>query len=337
MMKRTIFKICMPVLFFLFSGICVHAKDFELYSGNLKVKVFPRSGSFCLYQLSAKGKNNYVPLYDDRAQASTNIFSVSFEGKVYKLEKKVGRPVKIEQTENEISIIFDIKNKVYVVQKLSFVPDKYGTSGSLLKVETVLENIDCRPSDIALKAVFDTRLGERRRASLSTDLRAGIYTEVVLQPKTDKDSVIISANSDSACMFFFRQQDSTPKEIYISNWERLQTKHWLPKSLQGRSFNTKYLHNDSAVLFVWDEQKMGCEAKRAITMYIGHYDYIRAVNKKLEKDKMTEEERKNYEHVKALLDKIHKIEQNPDSVSDSDIKKLTEQADSAIKDIREHN
>lgn len=309
-MKNTILKNSAIILFLFFSSVCVSAKNYELYSGNLKLKVFGRSGSFCLYQLSAKGKNNYIPLYDDRSQASTNRLNVFFNGKIYKLQRKIGRPVKIEQTDKEISVTFEIKNKLYIVQKLSFIEDTYGTSGSVLKVQTEIENISCQPSDIALKAVFDTRLGERRRASVSTDLRAGIYTESVLQPKADKDSVIISANSDSACMFFFRQQDSVPAEIYISNWERLQSKHWLPKSVQGRSFNTKYLHNDSAVLFVWPEQKLGCNGKMLITLCIGHYDYIRAANGYDEKEKMTEQEKKDYEYIKALLDKIHKVEEN---------------------------
>lgn len=335
-MKNSALKICTAIFFLLISCVCASAKTYELNSGNLKLKVFSRSGSFCLYQLSAKGKNSYIPLYDDRAQASTNRFSVSFNGTIYRLERKIWRPVKIEQTDNEISLTFEIKNKLYIVQRLSFIPDIYGTSGAILKVQTEIENTSCQSSDIALKAVFDTLLGERRRASVSTDLRAGIYTESILQTNADKDSVIISANSDSACMLFFRQQDSVPAEIYISNWERLQTKHWLPKAVQGRSFNTKYLHNDSAVLFVWPEKKLGCNGKMSVTLCIGHYDYIRAAGGFAEEEKISEQEKKNYEYIKALLDKIHKIEENPDAVSDSDIQDMTEQADGAIKDIQEH-
>lgn len=60
-MKKTI-------LFFVaafISASFLYAKpqpDYELVSGNLKLKVFRKTGNFCLYSLSPRGKSKYIPL-----------------------------------------------------------------------------------------------------------------------------------------------------------------------------------------------------------------------------------------------------------------------------------
>ena len=51
---------------------------------------------------------------------------------------------------------------------------------------------------------------------------------------------------------------------------------------------------------------------------------------------MTEEQKRNYDYIQELLNRIHAVEENPDVISDDEIENLTDQADNAIKDIEEH-
>ena len=50
---------------------------------------------------------------------------------------------------------------------------------------------------------------------------------------------------------------------------------------------------------------------------------------------MTEEQKKNYEYIQELLNRIHAVEENPDEIDDEELERLTNQAENAIKDIEE--
>lgn len=77
-MKRYKIIITLALLMSVFSLFAAGKKETtaELVSGNLKLKFYERSGSFCLYRLSEVGNETWEPLYDDRALASTNYYSL---------------------------------------------------------------------------------------------------------------------------------------------------------------------------------------------------------------------------------------------------------------------
>ena len=85
-------------------------------------------------------------------------------------------------------------------------------------------------------------------------------------------------------------------------------------------------------------------------MFIGCYDFLRK-NIKAEKEPDNKEseitapqknvepespqDSKDYEKIKALVNKILEIESNPDMASDEYINDLTKQADNALQNIQE--
>ena len=330
----------------------LHAKslpDYELLKDNLKLVVFRKTGNFCLYNLSLRGKGKYTPLYDDRSLGRTNKFYVYKDNKVYELKKRVGKPVTIEADGDSIKIVYDFDDSFYVTQKLSFTEQTYGTGSPLLKIETIIENTSGGTAEFALKALFDTKLGENRKVPLYTDLRTGIFRETVLEPKFEKDSAIISANSDLACLFLINHSEAKmPETIYVANWERLQSIKWLPKAVQGRLFSTQYSHNDSALLFVWPNEVLENNDSLKVTMFIGCYDFLRKKNTSV-KEEVSEKtnapvpqdkaappkNEKDYQYIQALLDKILEVESNPDMASDEYIEDLIQQTDTAIQNIQE--
>ena len=330
----------------------LHAKslpDYELLKDNLKLVVFRKTGNFCLYNLSLRGKGKYTPLYDDRSLGRTNKFYVYKDNKVYELKKRLGKPVTIEADGDSIKIVYDFDDSFYVTQKLSFTEQTYGTGSPLLKIETIVENTSGGTAEFALKALFDTKLGENRKIPLYTDLRTGIFRETVLEPKFEKDSAIISANSDLACLFLINHSEAKmPETIYVANWERLQSIKWLPKAVQGRLFSTQYSHNDSALLFVWPNEVLENNDSLKVTMFISCYDFLRKKNTSV-KEEVSEKtnapvpqdkaappkNEKDYQYIQALLDKILEVESNPDMASDEYIEDLIQQTDTAIQNIQE--
>ena len=269
--NKKILLICFSAC--LLYGIAAADEIVEMVSDPLKLVIYPKTGNFCLYHSKAEDARKYEPLYDDRSQASVNIYSVLFNGAMFHLNNKSGKKIIVSQTKDEITVTFQISLDFLASQTFSFVPSKQRSTGKILKVVTEIQNISGELADIALKAVFDTSLGEKNLIPLYTDLRSEIGAELMLQPVLEKDSVIFSADKGYACLFFLRNEYMTvPTFVYAANWERLVTKKWLPSYVSGRSFR-KYTSSDPGLLYVWSERKVQNKATLSITNCIGFYDY----------------------------------------------------------------
>ena len=270
-LNKKMILLCLSVC--LLSELFASEKVVEMISDPLKLVIYPKTGNFCLYHSKAEDTREYEPLYDDRSQSSVNIYSVLFNGSIFHLNNKSGKKIIINQAQNEITIMFQISMDFLVTQTFSFVPSKQRSTGKVLKVVTEIQNISGDIADIALKALFDTSLGEKNFIPLYTDLRSEIGAELMLQPVLEKDSVIFSADRGYACLFFLRNEYMTvPTSVYIANWERLIPKKWLPSYISGRSFR-KYSSADPGLLYVWSPQKIPNKATFSVTNCIGFYDY----------------------------------------------------------------
>lgn len=257
-------------------GIAAADDMVEMVSDPLKLVIYTKTGNFCLYHSKAENAQEYEPLYDDRSQSSVNIYWVLFNGSMFHLNNKSGKKIIINQTKDEIAVTFQISLDFLVTQTFSFVPSKQRSTGKILKVVTEIQNISGDIADVALKAVFDTSLGEKNLIPLYTDLRSEIGAELMLQPVLEKDSVIFSADRGYACLFFLRNEYMTvPTFVYAANWERLVTKRWLPTYVNGRSFR-KFTSSDPGLLYVWSEKKIPHKGILSVTNCIGFYDYRNA-------------------------------------------------------------
>lgn len=344
--KKKFVMICLAMC--LFGGLISASEDIvEMISDPLKLIIYPKTGNFCLYHSKAEDVRFYAPLYDDRTQSSGNIYSMLFNGKMFHLNNKSGKKIIVEQLKDEIAVSFQINLDFLVTQRFSFIPSQGQTTGPVLKIVTEIQNISGEVADIALKAVFDTVLGEKNLIPIYTDLRSEIGSELMLQPVIEKDSVIFSADKGYACMFFLRHEAmTTPTAVYIGNWERLITKTWLPSYVSGRSFR-KYTTSDPGILYVWSEKKVQNKDVLSITNCIGFYDYRNTseVNMRLgtaEPASITERvppqkpiQKKDYRFIQELLDKIAALENSSDELSSAKIRELRKEVDNAIKAMQE--
>ncbi len=285
-------------------------RDYEMKLDNIKVKVFKRTGNVCLYALPETQTENkkYIPLYNDESSGRGNKFFVYYNGKAYELNK----PAKIIQDNYSTIVLYKFEGRFIVQQRISFISKKYGMSASPLKIETTVKNIGKHPADVAIKALFDTNLGEDKAYPIYTDLKAGISSEKLLDPKKEADAAIISASSDLACIFLIKHSKATPMDkIYIANWDRLITRSWRPKVIEGRSFSTKYFRNDSAVLFTWPVKRLIKSELESVTMFIGCYDYVKEKLEEKNKGKNRHADEVNVSGTKGTkYDAMEELESN---------------------------
>jgi len=320
------------------------ASPFEISRGDLKLVLYPDSGSFSLYKLSDVGKNRYESLFEDRDASATSWFSVLSNGRVFKLTKKVGKPIGFEETPDGAKFIFTLTDDFQAEQEFSFTTASPSGSEPVVLVETRIENTSGKKGSYALKAFIDTTLGENEGIHFYTDIRNRISAETRLQSGIDRDAWLVSKNQKLALSFLRTGTGLTvPQTIYIANWDRLNTLAWLPEVAEGRSFNTLYSINDSAVLIVWPERDIDPNEKMSIRMIIGAWagnpgEYLqdgRTTDTPSGREFADPEKLKNRDYrekaIKDLLDRIAVIEANPDSVSEEALARLNAELDFMLK------
>ncbi len=318
------------------------AETLELTSGSLRLTLNSKTGSFLLHQLSQTGKNRYEPLLEDRNQGTTSWFSVSFNGAVFKLARRPGRDVRLEPTETGARFVFTPNDSLQITQSFSFVSESSRGSEAVL-VETTIENTSGKTASVALKALFDTMLGEGEGIHFFTNARNRISTETRLVGGRDSDSVIVSARKDLSFMVLLDSAHVTrPDSVIIANWERLDTLKWNPDVVEGRSFNTVYSIQDSALLVTWPAVDVQPNAAYSVRTIIGPYaerdgftsknaparassDASRPIEPVVDVSKLTEGERQK--RIRLLLERIAVVEKNPDAASDEELASLNRQLD----------
>lgn len=318
----------------------------EIVQGNLKLVLYPETGTFSLYQLSEIGKNHFEPLFDDRNSATTTSFYVLSNGRIFKLAKKIGKPVVFEQSGQEATFTFTLTDDFQVVQKFSFLPAAGGNPVAL-KIDTGIENTSGKAGVFALKAVIDTSLGESSGIHFRTDVRSRISAETLFDFSLDPDRYVVSASKNLSLLIPLVGKDvSSPSQVYAANWDRLNTLSWKPDFVAGRSFNTIYSVNDSALLFVWPEKNIEANEKLSVTMLLGpEKPELIAIAKagtaaaaktesvKTDPSKLTTKQRN--ELVEQILARIAEINANPGSATDDELDRLNSTLDLMLKSGRE--
>ncbi len=343
MMKRI--AVFVLSLFVFASMTTAWAESLELTSGSLRLTLNSNTGSFLLHQIADTGKNRYEPLFEDRNQGTTSWFSVSFNGAAFKLARRPGRDVRLETTETGARFVFTPNDAFLVVQAFSFVTDSARGTQAVL-VETTIENTSGKNASIALKALFDTMLGEGQGIHFFTNLRSRISAETRLVGGRDPDSVIVSARKDLSFMILLDSASVTrPESVIIANWERLDTLKWTPDVIEGRSFNTIYSIQDSALLLSWPVQDILPNSSYTVRTIIGPYtekDGFSADRRPVEVrpaapvpleppvnvSALTESERQM--RIRLLLERIAIVEKNPDAASDEELASLNRQLDALL-------
>lgn len=244
----------------------------ELVSGSLRLVVFPATGGFCIYDISDVGRQRHIPLFDDRNSAATSFFSVNAGGRVFRLGRRVGRPLNVEQFDDRIVARFQTSDDFFVDQVFSFVYAPGTTSAWGVKIETHIENTSGKPLDLALRLLLDTTLGENEGIHFFTDQRPRISAETRITP-SDSDRLIVSRNKQASLMWLLDSQGATrPALLQAANWERLNILSWEPDFVDGRSFNSRYTVNDSALMAMWPSATVSHRQSVHVVTILGRYD-----------------------------------------------------------------
>lgn len=342
-MKKHLFPVLVISLLFFFF-LQVHAEQFEVVSGDLQLTLFPETGGFALRSISDRGKNRYEPLFEDRNYGSTSWFSVMCSGRVFKLARRSGNVPRVEEVPGGAKFVFSLNDDFLVEQEFTFMASDSVSTKTSLRIETRIENISGKTLPFAAKALIDTMLGETEGIHFSTDLRPRISTELKLMQGVDQDRYIQSAGKSQTLFIALSNEAVTvPEEVYLANWDRLNTLTWKPSFIEGRSYNTLYSVQDSAVLLVWPEKTIPAKGIYSVHMVLSTVPWTGTSNPiKIAEDTPfsmdavtsapTLTAYARYERIQYLLGRIAEIEKNSNIASDEEISSLNRELDILLRE-----
>ena len=247
----------------------VFAKEYDAIYGNFRINMNDTAGTYCLYVMDPISEN-FVPVLNPLNNSSKNKLYLKSGNRVYPLSKQDGVSATHEFYQTGASISYVVKNVAVVKVMFNFVNSKTGNleDADLAIVDILVQNNAKVSKNVAVKAVFDTVLGESYIHHFSTSKIDGISTEAVFN-SMESDKWIKSANDNISLKFLFDGQTiSSPSNVSLANINLLSTDNWENKMVPGRGFSSLFSINNSAVSVTWKQYRLMPESKCNIRFYI---------------------------------------------------------------------
>ena len=133
-------------------------KTYELKRGKLRITLKGSTGSFNIY---ARGEDTpetaVLTKYDG---SSSSYFSAKIGSTSYRLNQDAGVTRELRKLGTGAQLAYTVEKKVQIVVGFEPISSVLGATEDLVRVTVYMTNISKTPSDIAIKALFDTILGE---------------------------------------------------------------------------------------------------------------------------------------------------------------------------------
>lgn len=338
-------------------------KDSALQEGLVRMETVSASGAVLFYVVNGKkiypavepsgyGESSYISLYDGTRE--------------YRLNKNGSCKYYFESDEKSLTEVFTVKGvaELRAVYTLSKKDSKDEIINSV-EVKYSLKSLLGKEKPLALKAVYNLRLGENRKAHYSSALKNEISSEYVINPSAE-DSWIISSDSQNAVEFILCGAGVTaPQRAAVANKETIERATPSADFTPGNSFDSLLSYNNSSLALFWPPVALGENdtANYAYKINFSISDFQNSGKKAAEvpKAEKQEEEKKdvplpepekksddalaseldsvdpsklNAEYVQQLINHINSLEQSDPSLNKIKIQQLQTEVDEVLQVLR---
>lgn len=337
----------------------VSANKIEKHHGNFGIQVSPEGGSFNLYY-APTGSNNRTNFFVSHDDFGTTYFSLLLDDTVYRLRRDSVSSMSSTESDMGVSLVYRVKDKLKVNLNLSFLPEFSGVDQGAVKVEVELENISSSAVNVGLKGVFDTLLGENSGIHFVTARYPYVSTEESFTDMTQLQWVRSTNGNESIQFLLDGNGISSPKLVALANKDVVTADSWTPITKSGRTFNSVFSYNNSAICALWDNVSLTPATKSSITFYITlaskskvppsaqflgekkAYGTSSDGNKIIYTDENgvvytvgdITDSMLNMRYINDLLDRIRKLEEDPENIDRNELLRLNAELDAILEKVR---
>ncbi len=234
-------------------------KDVVYNDGLVNLRIKQSLGTFNIGIVN--DRNKIIPALSTTEEFTTSLLNLKTSKKTYTLRKDANIQFFATRKDNgiEVSYFLDGVFSVTVYFEIFSSEDSKGLLGAdsdMIKVTYTVTNLGAKKDDFALKAIFDTVLGEADKYHFYTSENLPVKNEVIYRTMKNQ-KWFVSKNKNAAMEFIFDGADTTaPELVALSNYSTLQNNGWEPEMTANRSFDTVLSYNNSAVGVIWPSKKL---------------------------------------------------------------------------------
>ena len=256
-------------------------KDEENYSGWVNERVLSIDETYGSVRLRAKPKKGTfnIAVVEEKNYKTIPVLSTADEYMTTGMFLKVGEKIinltndtRVKytgwKTDNGMVLGYRVDNVADVMVYFDCFQSDIESDIDSVKIRVVVTNMGKKKANFAVKAVFDTILGETDRHHFYTSTGSAVKNEISLR-NLDNDPWFISKNVSAQLQMIFNMADSTPPALFaLANYSTLNTRSWEPDLLSYRTFDTVLSYNNSACGVIWPDHPLSVKQQYSEVMYL---------------------------------------------------------------------
>lgn len=234
--------------------------------GIVKIKSGSALGTFGIFAVNEEGRS--LPVISTLNEYSSTGFDLRVgRKKVELIASKNVRPYATE-IKDGVVIVYDVKDTAKVSVKMNVFPSVKDNPADTIKFTVEIKNTGKKNENFALRAIFDTLLGEN--ADFHFYDYKGQPVRKEFSSRNMKEVKWVSSKNNKAAMeIIVNGGDVTPPSLLaLASYSTLEKANWEPNMLAERAFDTVLSYNNSAVGMIWPEARLEPGMTREITFYI---------------------------------------------------------------------
>lgn len=238
----------------------------ELKSGKVRVVLTGNTGSFNIYAIDAK--NREIPVLAEADGFRSTYFSVLVGKDEYRLNREARVSSQVRKRDEGAQIAYRLEKDLQIILDFSTLASVAGEADDVVKVTVYTTNLTKNRQVLALKAVFDTVLGENLDYHFVTATGKKIPAERQIA-NFDKDTYFISTNEKVTAQFLLAGKSiPEPQVVSFANKDIIANSMWTPVVREERGFSTALSYSNSAMCVNWPYYSVESGETTSFTFYI---------------------------------------------------------------------
>lgn len=383
--------------------VYIPVKEYSLRQENYSVECEAEHGTFNVFYSNGRtGKK--TALLSELENSSSTSFYLKVGKTVYCLNKNSIVEKELWKTASGVRLVYTIKNKARVAVNFSFVPleeiekvfktPEVSESGekeetvlqvydeseevlepeevlpAVIKVEVFVTNLSGKKGDFAVKAVFDTALGEGSDIHFITGNSLAFNSEHQFENMLKERSLCVSNSKVSGEFVFEGKNISSPETVSVANISYLNSPRWTFVAENGRSFTSLSAYNNSGIAVIWPQKRLLNEETYTVNFFMGiagsgrkcetvkYVDFVQEkqavpaasdvqsessdVQKSKKNDvdfivKNVTEKQLDFEYIQNLINRIDALETTGDDIDRNELRQLNAELDAILAALRKRN
>ena len=235
-------------------------------SGTVKMILRGDVGSFQIYSVNNSG--NEVPVFADYDQFMATYFSLLADRTEYRLNAAGGIKTQAQKTEKGGRMYYTVGKTADVAADFTCMKTSPSAADDLIRVTVSVTNTGAKKATFALKAVFDTVLGEKTGTHFSTAQTRSVNRETQYLTMQNEKWITSEGGGSAVQFLLFGAGITSPSAVTLANKNIISLPLWVPVVSSSQTFDNVISYDNSALAINWNSVSLDSRKTMSVVFYI---------------------------------------------------------------------